>query len=118
MAPVQTASKAIAPPGEAREDWLILAGLARLLGVTLPYDNDDAVRRAIAAAYPDGPYANLDKTVFSRPVAASHWLQSSNPSERWKWDFMYQDLLPLKGHNVQMEGMPSEAQFIPLRPVE
>jgi NADH-quinone oxidoreductase subunit G len=115
---VQAASKAIAPPGEAREDWFILAGLARLLGVTLSYDSADAVRRAIAAAYPGGPYANLDKTVFSRPVAASHWLQSSNPSERWKWDFMYQDLLPVKGHNVQMEGMSSQAQFIPLRPVE
>jgi len=115
---VQAASKAIAPPGEAREDWFILVALARLLGLTMPYDSSTAVRRAIAAAYPNGPYANLDKVVFARPVAASHWLQSSNPSERWKWDFMYQDLLPVKGHNVQMEGMPSEAQFIPLRPVE
>jgi len=113
---VQAASKAIAPPGEAREDWFILVALARLLGLTMPYDSSTAVRRAIAAAYPNGPYANLDKVVFARPVAASHWLQSSNPSERWKWDFMYQDLLPVKGHNVQMEGM--QAQFIPLRPVE
>src|SRR5262245_63820360 len=115
---VQAASKAIAPPGEAREDWLILVGLARLLGLTMSYDSSAAVRRAIAEAYPDGPYAHLDEMVFARPVAASHWLQSSNPSERWKWDFMYQDLLPVKGHNVQMEGMPSDAQFIPLRPVE
>ena len=47
----------------------------------------------------------------------SHWLQSSNPSERWKWDFMYQDLPPVKGHNVQMEGVPGRA-IIPLKPVE
>ena len=29
--------------------------------------------------------------------AAQHWLQASNPSERWKWDFMFQDLPPVKG---------------------
>ena len=34
---------------------------------------------------------------FGRPVAARHWLQASNPSERWKWDFMFQDLPPVKG---------------------
>ena len=33
---------------------------------------------------------------FARPVAAQHWLQASNPSERWKWDFMFQDLPPVK----------------------
>jgi hypothetical protein len=57
--------------------------------------------------------------VFTRPVAASHWLQASNPSERWKWDFMYQDLPPVKGHNVQTEGMPLQGTpYIPLKPVE
>ena len=33
---------------------------------------------------------------FARPVSAKHWLQASNPSERWKWDFMFQDLPPVK----------------------
>jgi hypothetical protein len=41
---------------------------------------------------------------FARAMSARSWLQASNPSERWKWDFMYQDLPPVKGHNVQMEG--------------
>ena len=27
---------------------------------------------------------------------SEHWLQASNPSERWKWDFMFQDLPPVK----------------------
>jgi len=45
-------------------------------------------------------------------------LQASNPSERWKWDFMYQDLPPVKGHNVQMEGAAPQAAFIPLKQVE
>ena len=51
---------------------------------------------------------------FARPVSARHWLQASNPSERWKWDFMYQDLPPVKGHNVQMEGLQN---LIPLKPI-
>jgi hypothetical protein len=49
-----------------------------------------------------------------RPVPARNWLQASNPSERWKWDFLYQDLPPVKGHNVQMENV---AAYIPLKPV-
>ena len=102
---VQAASRAIAPPGDAREDWQILVGIARALGLSLPYQSSGDVRRAIAAAHPDGIYASVDQIVFTRPVAASHWLQASNPSERWKWDFMYQDLPPVKGHNVQTEGL-------------
>jgi hypothetical protein len=34
--------------------------------------------------------------------------------ERWKWDTMFQDLPPVKGHNVQMEQM-STPTVIPLR---
>ena len=34
--------------------------------------------------------------------------------ERWKWDTMFQDLPPVKGHNVQMEQM-SAPTVIPLR---
>ena len=34
---------------------------------------------------------------FNRPLPARTWLQASNPSERWKWDFMFQDLPPVKG---------------------
>ena len=52
--------------------------------------------------------------MFARAVSARNWLQASNPSERWKWDFMYQDLPPVKGHNVQMEGLQN---LIPLKPV-
>jgi NADH-quinone oxidoreductase subunit G len=115
---VQAASRAIAPPGEAREDWQILVTVGGLLGVALGHRDAGDVRRAIAATLPGGPYATADQVVFARPVTASHWLQASNPSERWKWDFMYQDLPPVKGHNVQMEGMPEAASFIPLKPVE
>ena len=74
--------------------------------------------RTVTVAFPSGPYERLDRMVFTRPVAASHWLQSSNPSERWKWDFMYQDLPPVKGHSVQTEGVtPQGTPYIPLKPV-
>jgi predicted molibdopterin-dependent oxidoreductase YjgC len=115
---VQAASRAIAPPGEAMDDWQILVNLGRSLGLTLPYDSSDDVRRAIATAGAGTPYATAHQLVFTRPVPARNWLQASNPSERWKWDFMYQDLPPVKGHNVQMEGPSPQGAFIPLRQVE
>jgi NADH-quinone oxidoreductase subunit G len=115
---VQAASRATAPPGDAMDDWQILVNVGRLLGLTLPYDSSHDVRRAVAAAGAGTPYANADQLVFARPISARNWLESSNPSERWKWDFMYQDLPPVKGHNVQMEDAAAQAAFIPLKQVE
>jgi NADH-quinone oxidoreductase subunit G len=91
---VQGAAQAIVPPGEAREDWQILVNLAASLGLTLPYRSDADVRRAMAAAMPGTPYAQAGDVTFARAMPARSWLQASNPSERWKWDFMYQDLPP------------------------
>jgi NADH-quinone oxidoreductase subunit G len=115
---VQAASLAIVPPGEAREDWQILASLANALGVQLPYKTGSDVRRALAAAMPGTPYEAADRLVFTRAVSARHWLQASNPSERWKWDFMFQDLPPVKGHSVQTEMGVTDGRMIPLKPVE
>jgi anaerobic selenocysteine-containing dehydrogenase len=115
---VQAASQVMAPPGEAVEDWQILVNVGRSLGVTLPYESSNDVRRGIAAAMPGTAYAEADKMVFTRPIPARNWLEASNPSERWKWDFMFQDLPPVKGHSVQMEGVPLQGAYIPLKPVE
>lgn len=112
---VQGASRAISPPGEARDDWQILVTLGRLLGLSLPLTTIDEVRRAVAAKLP-AAYADVERIAFTRPMPARNWLQASNPSERWKWDFLYQDVPPVKGHNVQMEG-ESPAPYIPLKPV-
>ncbi len=49
---VQRGAKAIFPPGEAREDWTILRALSEVMGVTLPYDNLNALRERIEAANP------------------------------------------------------------------
>ena len=115
---VQASSKVIHPPGEAREDWQILANVASMLGLTMPYRSSDDVRKALSAALPGSKYSEAHTIAFARPISASNWLQASNPSERWKWDFLYQDLPPVKGHNVQMEGAGSSPSFIPLKPVD
>ena len=114
---VQGAARASAPPGDAREDWQILVNVAASLGLTLPYASDGDIRRALAATMPGSAYAQVADLSFARPMPARSWLQASNPSERWKWDFMYQDLPPVKGHNVQMEGMVPQGAVIPLMPV-
>jgi NADH-quinone oxidoreductase subunit G len=114
---VQASAAAIAPLGEAREDWRILTSLAGALGVALPYTDAADVRRALAAAMPDTGYAEVGGLIFGGPVKASTWLQTSNPSERWKWDFMYQDLPPIKGYSVQIDNPPPNP-VIPLKPVK
>jgi NADH-quinone oxidoreductase subunit G len=114
---VQAASAAVVPPGDAREDWAILASVARSLGLTLAYATAADVRSALAAAMPGSAYAEAERMVFKRPIAARSWLQASNPSERWKWDFMFQDLPPVKGHSVQTEQGVVDNRVIPLRPV-
>ena len=128
---VQAASKAINAPGEAVEDWQILTSVAAALGLPYTYTTSQQVR-ADVATFMTGPalservpdavehariereYATLTETVFNHPVSAEHWLKASNPMERWKWDTMFQDLPPVKGHNIQMEQM-AQATVIPLR---
>jgi hypothetical protein len=67
------------------------------LGVGLSYASSAHVRSDIAAAMGDrAGYADLTRIVFARPVNARTWLQTSNPSERWKWDTLFKDLPPVK----------------------
>lgn len=44
---------AVSPPGMAREDWKIIRALSELAGVTLPYDNIDAVRNRLQEVSPN-----------------------------------------------------------------
>jgi len=112
---VQAVSKAINPPGEAVEDWQILTSVAAALGLPFTYTASSQVRADLAALLAGTPkYATITAQVFNRPVSAENWLKASNPMERWKWDTMFQDLPPVKGHNVQMEGS-HQATVIPLR---
>ena len=88
-----------------------------MFGTTLSYASATAIRDSIATMLIDVPgYAALKDVAFARPVSARHWLQASNPSERWKWDFMFQDLPPVKfGEDF---GPIPRAEVIPLRKVD
>jgi NADH-quinone oxidoreductase subunit G len=114
---LQGTSRAIPPPGEAMDDWQILVNLSAALGVPFSYTSAAHVRAEIAAQYPNiETFAGITALAFARPVSARTWLQASNPSERWKWDFMYQDLPPTK-----FAGEPFSTNFgnvIPLREVK
>jgi predicted molibdopterin-dependent oxidoreductase YjgC len=94
---LQASAKALAAPGDAQEDWQIFVNLAMALGATLDYTAAAHVRADVAKALAGNEtYAGLAQLAFARPVGAKHWLQASNPSERWKWDVMFQDLAPIK----------------------
>ena len=87
----------IAAPGDALDDWQVFVNVGLALGAGLTYTGSGAIRGDIASAMSANPaYAGLAGLTFARPMAARHWLQASNPSERWKWDFMFQDLPPVK----------------------
>jgi NADH-quinone oxidoreductase subunit G len=95
---LQSTARAIPLPGEAMEDWQILVNLGTALGVGFDYTGAAHVRADIAARHPGTKaFEGLTTLSFNRPLEARHWLQASNPSERWKWDFMFQDLPPVKG---------------------
>jgi NADH-quinone oxidoreductase subunit G len=115
---LQTTARAIPAPGDAMEDWEIVVNVGLALGVKFEYTAGAHIRGDIAARFPNVPaLEGLTMLAFSRPMEARHWLQASNPSERWKWDFMYQDLPPVKG-NVDLNSLPLPPNAIPLRPVE
>ena len=114
---VQAGSRAIMPPGDAGEDWQILMKLGIVFGTTVSYASAEVIRETIARELGATPgYAALSSVHFARPVSARHWLQASNPSERWKWDFMFQDLPPIKfGEDF---GPLPRADVIPLKEVK
>ncbi len=113
---LQGAARAIVPPGEAQEDWQVFVNVGLALGVTMNYTGSGAVRSELHAALSGNDrYAGLSDLAFARPVPARTWLQASNPSERWKWDFMFQDLPPVK-----FAGMPDASMLnrLPLREIK
>jgi predicted molibdopterin-dependent oxidoreductase YjgC len=115
---LQAAARALPLVGDAMEDWQILVNLASGLGVDFGYTDAAQVRADIGKTF--AGIKELDGIAalgFGRPMAAQHWLQASNPSERWKWDFMFQDLPPVKG-NVEPSALPMPAGAIPLKEVK
>jgi NADH-quinone oxidoreductase subunit G len=114
---LQGTARAFGPPGDAMEDWQILVNAGIALGVKFDYTTAAHIRADIAARFPNEPgLQGLTMLTFSRPMEARTWLQASNPSERWKWDFMYQDLPPVKGE-VDPTALPLPPGAIPLKPL-
>ncbi|MEO6222877.1 MAG: molybdopterin-dependent oxidoreductase, partial [Vicinamibacterales bacterium] len=114
---VQSASRVITPPGDAAEDWQILSKIAVALGATIAESTASAIRQSIATSLSTLPgYSALTDIAFARPVSARQDLQSSNPSERGKWDTMFQDLPPVKFGDEF--GPLERADVFPLRLVE
>jgi NADH-quinone oxidoreductase subunit G len=112
---LQGTVRAVAPPGEAMEDWQILVNLGVALGVALDYTTAAQLRADMALQF--GALEGVTALTFGKPVPAHHWLQASNPSERWKWDFMFQDLPPVKG-SVDPTALPLPPGAIQLKEVK
>jgi NADH-quinone oxidoreductase subunit G len=114
---LQAVSRVMPPPGEALEDVQILVKLADALDAKFAARNAAEIRQELAAALPqEAGLAGIAELTFAKPVAARHWLQASNPSERWKWDFMFQDLPPVKFADT-LERKPAR-DIIPLTKVD
>jgi NADH-quinone oxidoreductase subunit G len=114
---LQASARAMSSPGEAQEDWKILTDVGLALGAAIAYPSSAEIRTELAAAMAGNPtYANLTTIAFARPVSARTWMQASNPSERWKWDFMFQDLPPVKFEG--RHGLSSLLAAIPMKEVK
>lgn len=115
---LQGTSKSINAPGDAMEDWQVLVNLAGALGVTMDYTASAHVRGDIAARMAGvEAVQGLAGLAFERPMSAASWLEASNPSERWKWEFLYQDLPPVKG-SVDSSSLPPAPGVIRLNEVK
>jgi len=116
---LQAVSRVLPLVGDSMEDWQILVNLAKGLGVGLTYGDAAAVRADIAARFAGSPALTaISSLVFGQPMEGRHWLETNNPSERWKWDFMYQDLPPVKGA-VELTALPpAPVAVIPLKEVK
>jgi NADH-quinone oxidoreductase subunit G len=117
---VQVVARINPPPGDAMEDWQALVAIAAALGVPVGYTNADQVRVDVGRALAGHPaYAGIGQLSFTRPVSARTWLQGSNPSERWKWDFLFRDVPPVKwagGLEAVARNLP--AGTIPLKKID
>jgi NADH-quinone oxidoreductase subunit G len=107
---VQSTSRVMAAPADARDDEQVLAELARELGIAWPWTTHADIRAAVITAMgTNDRYTQAGALAPRAAVPARTWLQTSNPSERWKWDHMFQDNPPVKGepHVVRAELISS-----------
>jgi NADH-quinone oxidoreductase subunit G len=114
---VQGAALVVAPPGDARDDCAILADFAMLFGARLPQPERARTEMTALLSHLQH-YRALQQPHFGRPIAARTWLQTSNPAERWKWDFLFQDLPPVKGALDPSALPPAPPSVIKLKKID
>lgn len=81
---VQLSSRAVFPPGDAREDWAILRALSGALGQPLPFDQLSALRRKLVEAHPH--FARIDQ--IERGEAAQILTLAAHPAVAMKDAFV------------------------------
>jgi len=74
---VQRTKRAIFPPGQAREDWVVIRMLSDVIGKSLPYSSLTDVRARMVSQAPH--FAQINQIVPAAPVAVSP--QSGNISD-------------------------------------
>ena len=77
---VQMTSRAVFPPGEAREDWAIFRALSDVLGPKLPYDSLADLRRALFKAHPH--LQRLDTIIPGDPVEITRLAMTGGAPDR------------------------------------
>ena len=58
---VQRVRRAVAPPGEAKEDWKIIAELSERMGSPMTYDSSRAIMQEIASVTPSYCGVNYER---------------------------------------------------------
>ncbi len=67
---VQRTSVAVPPPGEAKEDWLIIQNLSKYIGHALPYDDLNDVRKKLESIGPQ--FRNVNKVIKNKWISINH----------------------------------------------
>ena len=104
---VQMGTRAVAPKGEAKEDWVIIRALSGHLNRVLPYDNLGALREKLFADHPT--FAGLgyapgatDATEFDISALGESGAVSAAPFENAVIDFYMTNPI-LRASNVMAE---------------
>ena len=61
---VQMTTRAVFPPGDAKEDWAIIRALSAVVGAPLPFNSLSQLRAAIYAEFPH--LARIDSIAFGK----------------------------------------------------
>jgi len=80
---VQRTSRAIDPPGDAREDWQILVALSKVLGKPLPYETLPMLRSRMAAVAPqlgDASGAAVEPSSAALAAVALDYVPATKPA--------------------------------------